>query len=79
MIPSSEQYRNAVAANAQAYRSWLSSADPTWANRRLFNRLVGARKAIVDDLPGVTRDRNYAEARVGRDESISVVDTGGLD
>jgi GTP-binding protein len=44
----------------------------------IFNRLVGRRLAIVDALPGVTRDRNYAEARwpVG---VFDVVDTGGWD
>jgi GTP-binding protein len=44
----------------------------------LFNRLAGARRAIVDDLPGVTRDRNYAEAEwAGR--TYRVVDTGGIE
>jgi GTP-binding protein len=44
----------------------------------LFNRLVGARKAIVDDFPGVTRDRNYALAQwTGREYLL--VDTGGIE
>ncbi|MBD3372984.1 MAG: ribosome biogenesis GTPase Der [Candidatus Coatesbacteria bacterium] len=44
----------------------------------LFNRLIGRRLAIVDALPGVTRDRMYADAEwpCGR---FSVVDTGGWD
>jgi GTP-binding protein len=44
----------------------------------LFNRLIGRRLAIVDALPGVTRDRMYAEAHwpFGR---FGVVDTGGWD
>jgi GTP-binding protein len=44
----------------------------------LFNRLIGRRLAIVDALPGVTRDRMYAEAHwpFGR---FDVVDTGGWD
>ncbi|HDR06067.1 MAG TPA: GTP-binding protein, partial [Candidatus Coatesbacteria bacterium] len=44
----------------------------------LFNRLIARRLAIVDALPGVTRDRMYAEARrpFGR---FDVVDTGGWD
>ena len=44
----------------------------------LFNRLVGRRKAMVDDMPGVTRDRNYAE--VDRfDVPFILVDTGGFE
>ena len=42
----------------------------------LFNRLVGMRKAIVDDTAGVTRDRHYGRCEwCGRE--FSVVDTGG--
>jgi GTP-binding protein len=50
---------------------------PNVGKSTLFNRLAGARKAIVDDLPGVTRDRNYAQAEwAGR--RYLVVDTGGI-
>jgi len=43
----------------------------------LFNRLVGGSRAIVDDTPGVTRDRNISKANLtGHD--FYVVDTGGL-
>lgn len=51
---------------------------PNVGKSTLFNRLVGRRAAIVDDQPGVTRDRHYADAHLqGRD--VTLVDTGGFD
>jgi GTP-binding protein len=51
---------------------------PNVGKSTLFNRLVGARKAIVDNLPGVTRDRNYSQAQAfGR--QYLLVDTGGIE
>jgi GTP-binding protein len=51
---------------------------PNVGKSTLFNRLVGRRKAIVDDMPGVTRDRNYA--RVDRfDVPFTLIDTGGFE
>ena len=44
----------------------------------LFNRLMGQRRAIVEDLPGTTRDRLYGDVE-WRGHTFSVVDTGGLD
>src|ERR1700749_2019272 len=44
----------------------------------LFNRLVGQKLALVDDEPGVTRDRREGEARLG-DLRFTVIDTAGLD
>ena len=44
----------------------------------LFNRLTKSRDAIVADVPGLTRDRHYGDARVGGREII-VVDTGGFE
>lgn len=44
----------------------------------LFNRIIGQRLAIVDDMPGVTRDRLYSEVQHG-DHSFYLVDTGGLE
>lgn len=51
---------------------------PNVGKSTLFNRLVGRPEAIVHDVPGVTRDRHYADAHVhGRD--VTLVDTGGFD
>lgn len=51
---------------------------PNVGKSTLFNRLAGSRIAIVEDMPGVTRDRHYAEAMVlGR--PCVLIDTGGFD
>ena len=51
---------------------------PNVGKSALFNRLVGGRVAIVEDEPGVTRDRLYGECR-WRGRVFTVVDTGGID
>ena len=43
----------------------------------LFNRIVGRQDAIVDDAPGITRDRHYADAD-WYGKRFTIVDTGGL-
>ncbi|HEV8244288.1 MAG TPA: ribosome biogenesis GTPase Der [Polyangiaceae bacterium] len=51
---------------------------PNVGKSTLFNRLVGRSLAIVDDQPGVTRDRHYAPAHLyGR--NVTLIDTGGFD
>jgi GTP-binding protein len=51
---------------------------PNVGKSTLFNRIAGRRVAIVEDVPGVTRDRNYADVDWdGR--ALSVVDTGGFE
>jgi len=51
---------------------------PNVGKSTLFNRLVGRRLALVDDLPGVTRDRREGAARLG-DLAFTVIDTAGLE
>lgn len=50
---------------------------PNVGKSTLFNRLTRSRKALVDDFPGVTRDRIYGDAQWG-DLFFTVVDTGGF-
>ena len=51
---------------------------PNVGKSTLFNRLVGRRLALVDDLPGVTRDRREGQARLG-DLDFTIIDTAGLE
>ena len=73
----------------KSYRSSIADADaarplvaligrPNVGKSSLFNRLVGGRPALVEDMPGVTRDRRYGvvDWMKGR---FRIVDTGGLD
>src|SRR5277367_6024506 len=50
---------------------------PNVGKSTLFNRLIGRRLALVQDLPGVTRDRHYADLSWG-DRELTLVDTGGF-
>ena len=51
---------------------------PNVGKSTLFNRLVGRRLALVDDQPGVTRDRRFGDARLG-DLRFQIVDTAGFE
>jgi len=50
---------------------------PNVGKSTLFNRITRTRKALVDDMPGVTRDRHYADAKWD-DKEFTVIDTGGF-
>ena len=51
---------------------------PNVGKSTLFNRLVGRKLALVDDEPGVTRDRREGDARLA-DLAFTIVDTAGLE
>ena len=64
--------------NAPALPAVAILGRPNVGKSTLFNRLVGRRQAIVDDTPGVTRDRIEGVCRLGPSE-FRVIDTAGLD
>ena len=68
----------AAAANDRSLPLCALVGRPNVGKSSLFNRLVGGRPALVEDMPGVTRDRRYGTC--DWDGSLfRVVDTGGLD
>lgn len=51
---------------------------PNVGKSTIFNRMVGSRMSVIEDTPGVTRDRIYGTAHY-RDYSFHLIDTGGID
>ena len=51
---------------------------PNVGKSTLFNKLIGERRAIVEDCPGITRDRIYGETE-WRGKTLIVIDTGGIE
>ncbi len=51
---------------------------PNVGKSTLFNKLIGERRAIVEDTPGITRDRIYGETE-WRGKILAVIDTGGIE
>ena len=51
---------------------------PNVGKSTFFNYLIGERRSIVEDTPGVTRDRVYGETN-WRGKSFTIIDTGGIE
>lgn len=51
---------------------------PNVGKSTLFNKLVGKKVSIIEDTPGVTRDRIYGNVNF-QNKSFSIIDTGGIE
>ncbi len=76
-VPWLSQCRPArTASRPSRPRCWRSSAVPNVGKSTLVNRILGSRQAVVEDVPGVTRDRVTYDA-TWRGRAFTLVDTGG--